>query len=160
MDPSLRLWNTTLFEKVKIPSPSSIHQLIMKLLLLLLNHVSCVCLFAAPCTIAHQVALFMEFSRQEYWSQLPFPSPGDLPDSRIESVAPALQVNSLLSESPKKSHQTHNKCLVHTSPQPLSLKKHFVILSRMKGNSWEKKDILVTYSLHFPIAGFSIPLKT
>ena len=96
----------------------------------------------------------------KYWSQLPFSSPQDLPDSKIEPVAPALQVNSLLSEPLRKSHQTHNECSIHTSPQPLSLKKHFVILSRMKGNSQEKKDILVTYSLHFPIAGFSIPLKT
>ena len=40
----------------------------------------------------------MEFSRQEYWSGLPFPSPGDLPNWRIESVCPALQVDSLLSE--------------------------------------------------------------
>ena len=46
----------------------------------------------------------MEFSRQEYWSGLPFPSPGDLPNSGIESTSPALQADSLLSEPPGKPH--------------------------------------------------------
>ena len=40
----------------------------------------------------------MGFSRQEYWSGLPFPSPGDLPDPGIEPESPALQADSLLSE--------------------------------------------------------------
>ena len=44
--------------------------------------------------------LSMKFSRQEYWSGLPVPSPGDLPDPGIESVSPALQANSLPSEPP------------------------------------------------------------
>ena len=44
--------------------------------------------------------LSMEFSRQEYWSGLPFPSPGDLPDPGIEPRSPALQADSLPSESP------------------------------------------------------------
>ena len=46
----------------------------------------------------------MGFSRQEYWSELPCPSPGDLPDSGIEPGSPALQADSLLSESPPKTH--------------------------------------------------------
>ena len=46
--------------------------------------------------------LSMEFSRQEYWSGLPFPSPGDLPNSGIEPRSPALQADSLPSESPGK----------------------------------------------------------
>ena len=48
-------------------------------------------LFATPWTVAHQAPLSMEFSRQEYWRGLPFPSPGDLPDPGIEPVSPALQ---------------------------------------------------------------------
>ena len=44
----------------------------------------------------------MEFSRQEYWSGLPFPSPEDLPDPGIDPRSPALQADSLLSESPEK----------------------------------------------------------
>ena len=48
--------------------------------------------------VAHQAPLSMEFSRQEYWSGLPFPTPGDLPDPGIEPGSPALQADSLLSE--------------------------------------------------------------
>ena len=44
----------------------------------------------------------MEFSRQESWSGLPFPSPGDLPDPGIEPGSPALQIDSLLFEPPEK----------------------------------------------------------
>ena len=51
-----------------------------------------------PWTIAHQAPLGMEFSRQEYWSGLPFPSPGDLPDRGIEPRSPALQADSLPAE--------------------------------------------------------------
>ena len=49
-------------------------------------------------TIAQQAPLSMEFSRQEYWSGLPFPSPGDLPDPGTEPVSPKLQADSLLFE--------------------------------------------------------------
>ena len=45
-------------------------------------------LFATPWTVAHQVPLSLEFPRQEYWSKLPFPSPGDLPDPGIEPMSP------------------------------------------------------------------------
>ena len=51
-----------------------------------------------PWTVAHQALLSMEFSRQEYWSGLPFPPPGDLPDPGIEPRSPALQADSLLME--------------------------------------------------------------
>ena len=60
-------------------------------------------LFATPWTVAYKAPLSMEFSRQEYWSGLPFPSPGDLPDPRIEPGSPALQADALPSESPGKS---------------------------------------------------------
>ena len=64
------------------------------LLLLLLSRFSRVRLFATPQTVARQALLSMEFSRQEYWSGLPFPSPGDLPDPGIKG-SPALQADSL-----------------------------------------------------------------
>ena len=51
---------------------------------------SCVQLFATPWTVAYQVPPSMGFSRQEYWSGLPFPAPGVLPDPRIEPGSPAL----------------------------------------------------------------------
>ena len=60
--------------------------------------VSCVWLFVTAWTVAHQVPLSMEFSRQEYWSRLPFPSPEDLPDSGLEPRSPALQADYLLSD--------------------------------------------------------------
>ena len=56
---------------------------------------SCVWLFVVPWTVAHQASLFMEFSRQEYWSGLPFPPPGNLPDPGIIPASPAFQVDSL-----------------------------------------------------------------
>ena len=59
---------------------------------------SCIRLFSTPWTVVRQAILSMEFSRQEYWSGLPFPSPGDLPDPGIEPGSPALQADSLLSE--------------------------------------------------------------
>ena len=54
---------------------------------------SCVQLFAIPWTVAYQAPPSMEFSRQEYWSGFPFPSPGDLPDLGIEPRSPALQTH-------------------------------------------------------------------
>ena len=60
-----------------------------------------------PWTVEHQLRLSMRFSRQEYWSGLPFPSPGNLPDPGTEPRSPALQVDSLLSEPPGK---TRKKC--------------------------------------------------
>ena len=55
-----------------------------------------------PWTVTCQAPLSLEFSRQEYWSGSPFPSPGDLPDSKIKPRFPALLADSLLSEPPGK----------------------------------------------------------
>ena len=65
----------------------------------LLSHVR---LFATPWTIAHQAPLSMGFSRQEYWSRLPFPSPGDLPDPGIKPASPALACGFFTTEPPGK----------------------------------------------------------
>ena len=65
-------------------------------------------LFVTPWTVAHQPPQSMEFSRQEYWSGLPFPSPGDLPDPGIEPGSPSLQADALLSE-PQQIKQTNKK---------------------------------------------------
>ena len=59
-------------------------------------------LFATPWSITCKAPLSMEFSSQEYWSGLPFPSPGDLPKTVIEPRSPALQADSLLAEPPGK----------------------------------------------------------
>ena len=59
-------------------------------------------LFVTPWTVAYQALLYMGFSRQEYWSGLPFPSPGDLPDPGIKPGFPALEAGALTSELPGK----------------------------------------------------------
>ena len=59
-------------------------------------------LFASPWTVAHQAPPSIGFSRQEYWSGLLFPSPGDLPDPGIEPGSPVLQADALTSEPPGK----------------------------------------------------------
>ena len=51
-------------------------------------------LFVTPWTVAHQVPLFLVLPRQEYWSELPFPPPGNLPHPGIESESPSLQADS------------------------------------------------------------------
>ena len=63
-----------------------------------LSHVR---LFSTLWTITYQAPPSMGFSRQEYWSGLPFPSPGDLPNPRIEPGSPALQADALTSEPAK-----------------------------------------------------------
>ena len=55
-------------------------------------------LFVTPWTVAYQALLSMGFSRQEYWSGLPFPSPGDLPNPGIEPRSPTLQAGCLPAE--------------------------------------------------------------
>ena len=67
---------------------------------------SCVLLFVTPRTIACQAPLSMGFSRQEYWSGLPFPSPGDPPDPGTEPRSPALQADCLPSEPPRNPDTT------------------------------------------------------
>ena len=65
------------------------------LCVLVLSRFSRVSPFVTPWAAARQAPLSMGFSRQEYWSELPFPSPGDLPDPGIELGSPALQAGSL-----------------------------------------------------------------
>ena len=66
-----------------------------------LSHVQ---LFATPRTVAYQAPPSVGFSRQEYWSGLPFPSPGDLPNPGIKPGFPALRADVLPSEPPGKLH--------------------------------------------------------
>ena len=92
-----------------------------------LSHVR---LFETPWTGTHQAPLSMEFSRQEYWSGLPFPSPGDLPDPRPEPRSPAEQAISLPSELQKNPVQL-NMCQIRyihdqypSLPPPLVSRSH------------------------------------
>ena len=67
---------------------------------------SCVQLFATLWTVAYQAPPSMGFSRQEYWSGLPFPSPGDLPNPEIEPGSPSLEADTLPSDPPESPHHT------------------------------------------------------
>ena len=67
---------------------------------------SCVQPFVTTWTVAHQAPPSMGFSRQEYWSEVPFPSPGDLPDPGIEPRSSALQADVLTSEPPGKQQKS------------------------------------------------------
>ena len=62
-------------------------------------------LFSTPSTAAHQAPPSMGFSRQEYWSRLPFPSQGDLPNPGVEPRSPTLEADTLTSEPPGKPAQ-------------------------------------------------------
>ena len=70
-----------------------------------LSHFSRVRVFVTLWVVACQVPLSMGFSRQKYWSRLPFSLPGDLPDPGIKLMSPALQVDSLPAEPSRKPHR-------------------------------------------------------
>ena len=73
---------------------------------------------ATPWTAARQAPLSMGFSSQEYWSRLPFPSPGELPNPGIKPRSPALQADSLLPEPPGKPLQADTGDGVYTCTLP------------------------------------------
>ena len=91
-------------------------------------------------TVAHQAPMSMGFSKQEYWSGLPFPPPGDLPDPGIKPAVPALQADSLLLESPGKSPESHDSAkhfafiylLISSSEQPHGINTLTCILQMQK----------------------------
>ena len=82
-------------------------------------------LFATPWTVAHQAPPSMGFSKQEYWSGLPLPSPGDLPDPGIEPRSPAFQADALTSEPPVKPGDMY-------SDQQKTMKEHNCEMSYVK----------------------------
>ena len=79
--------------------PQSFYLIFSKVKVKSLSHVR---LFATPWNVTYQAPLSMGFSRQEYWSGLPFPSPGDLPNPGIKLWYPALQADALPSDPPGK----------------------------------------------------------
>ena len=72
-------------------------------------------LFETPWTVAYQAPPSMGFSRQEYWSGLPFPSPGDLPNSGNEPGSLTFQANALISEPQGKPKQTKHGLIFHAT---------------------------------------------
>ena len=72
-------------------------------------------IFATPWTAAYQAPPSMGFSRQVYWSGVPFPSPGDLPNPGIEPRSPTLQADALTSEPPGKPELTYFSLILRTA---------------------------------------------
>ena len=105
---------------------------------------SSVQLFGIPWTVVYQASLSVGFSRQDYWSGLPFPSPGDLPDPGIEPRSPALQANALPSEPPGKPVvvQGGGKEMQLQVMKITPIQKHLCIRPR---SICEKRDILISH---------------
>ena len=124
-----------------------------------------------PRSIASQASLSLGFSRQEYWSGLPFPSPGDLPDSGIEPASPASASRFFPTEPPRRSplacQGCHNKI-----PQTGKPKQHEYISSQLwrlkvqdqSANrasvfqsfiSWLANDHLSAVSSHGPFSDYT-----
>ena len=99
------LWRTvwTFFKKLEIELPW-------------VKSLSRFWLFATPWTVAYQASPSMGFSRQEYWSGLPFPSPGDLPDPGIKPRSPTLEADALTSE-PLMTQQSHGWAYTSRKPE-------------------------------------------
>ena len=77
-------------------------------------------LLATPWTVACQAPLSMGFPRQEYWSRLPFPPPGDLPHPGIKPVSPALAGGFFIPESPRKlQNDAHKSLCICPNPQDI-----------------------------------------
>ena len=103
-----------------------------------MKSLSCVQLLATPRTAVHQAPPSMGFSRQEYWSGLPFPSPGDLPEPGIKPRFPTLEADALTSEPPGKPLAFMNVHMEFTPKESLvsySTEKIVLILSLYQNNT-------------------------
>ena len=99
---------------------------------LLCTHAQSLQLFTIPQTVTHKASLFMEFPRQEYWSGLPVPWPGDLLDSVIKPLSPALAGIFFTTEPPRKPKWlrvlvTKWKARIFKSSLNVSLKHNFLL---------------------------------
>ena len=95
---------------------------------------SCVRFFATPRTVAYQAPLSMRFSRQEYYSELPFPSPGNLPEPGIEPWSPELEADALTSEPPRLMLKLKFQYFGHLMRRVDSLEK-----TLMLGGIWGRR---------------------
>ena len=115
----LRDWATTT-NTAKISQQDSMCQImvrhlnitnLLKTVVVVVYSLNRVWFFVTPWTVAHQAPLSMGFSRQEYWSGLPFPSPGDISDPRTEPVSPGLAGRFFTTEPPGKPRL--KQCYIH-----------------------------------------------
>ena len=98
---------------------------------------SCVQLFATLWTVAHQALLSMGFFRQEYWSGLPYPPPGDLPNQGIESaspMSPVLQTDSSPAEPLRKPHRLQSQEQIQASAE--WMRQLSVAMAALKESRW------------------------
>ena len=102
-------------------------------------------------TAAHQAPLSMGFSRQEYWSELLCPPPGDLPNPRIEPRSPTLQVNFLPSEPPRKPNHYYKQCLKKKKKKHVDISHFFPLLSL-----WNSVCVLNLQISQFKQAAFPV----
>ena len=105
-------------------------------------------------TVAHQALRSMEFFKQEYWSGLPFPSPGNLPDSGIEPGSPALQADSLPSEPPgkpieaTKDKMTLFQFIFYLTAFALEISTHWNAIFSMEAQSIESSFCYLDHRLN------------
>ena len=105
-------------------------------------------LFVTPRTAAHQAPLSIGFSRQEYWSGLPFPPPGHLPNPGIKPTSPALQADALTSELPGKPYLIIREMQIKTTMRYQLPSFTMAVIKKQKimsfGEKVEKLELLCT----------------
>ena len=114
----------------------------------MLSHFSCVRLCVTLWTLARQVPLSMGLSRQEYWSGLPFPSPGDLPGPGMELRSPKLQADSLPSVPPQKPQiiSSDFKIYSYSTLYLKDQKNYKEILNCFQLSSWHNTEAMSIFS--------------
>ena len=117
-------------------------------------------LFATPWTAACQASSFLGFSRQEYWSGLPFPSPEDLPGPGIKPGSPALQADAFPSEPPGKPIRLlkdHN--MQHASKNQHVNKRNFhSSMHSLMNHFFKKQSLSQVSSLYRPHESYTLTL--
>ena len=101
-------------------------------------------LFVTPWTIACQAPLSMEFSRQEYWSMLPFPTPGNLPNPRIKPISlasPALAGRLFLTALPRKPNTIYYHLYVKSKKmnEYNTTEQTYRYREQISGYQWEER---------------------
>ena len=115
------------------PSDSGLGVGVRPALAIVVQSLSCVHLCAAPRTVAHQAPLSMGFPRQEYWSRLPFPTPGNLPNTEIEPTSltsPALAALFFTTSAPWEAPSIHPETIINPfrfHSDATAPKKHFAL---------------------------------
>ena len=125
-------------------------QKVKEIIVVVVQSLSRALLFATPWTVACQAPLSMGFSRQEYWSGLPFPSPGDLPDPGIEHGSPTLHEDSFPSQPPGKPKRDYSFSQIKAGPGLISRSPRLVVLSSLptttkfhyvyQAGPWQEED--------------------